>query len=179
MSEIDTSEPAESEAIEPLPAPPRRRRRRLDKGLLTASFVIACGVVLIAWGMLSAVTGDDGIDRPDEIEDLRPVENAVQVLQQEAVIVDLEFGYEATLVIDGIEIPTTVLSEIEAEPGEQLALPPTAIFDVATGVLTFQPQEGAPIEEFTDGRHEARVTYWKSVDGPDTASSYRWSFTVV
>lgn len=160
-------------------AAPRRRRRRIDRGLLVASFVIACGVVLIVWGMLAAVTGDDGIDRPDEVEEVRPVENAVQVLQQEAVVVDLEFGYEAMLEIDGIELPTTVLNELETEPGQQVQLPPTAIFDVANGVISFQPTEGAAIEEFTSGRHEARVVYWKIDEGPDSSRSYRWSFTVV
>jgi hypothetical protein len=152
---------------------------RLDRGLLLASLVIAGGLALIIWGFFTATTGDDGIDRPEVIEELSPVENAVQVLQQEQVRVDLEFGYEATLVIDGIELPTTVLNEIEAAPGEQVDLPPTAILDVANGVLTFQPTDGASIESFSEGRHEARVIYWRDVDGRDSARSYRWSFTVV
>jgi len=157
----------------------RRGRRRVDRGLLIASLVIAGGVVLIVWGFVTARTGDDGIDRPDAIEELSPVENAVQVLQQETVRVDLQFGYEGVLVIDGIELPTTVLNEIETEPGAQIDLPPTAIIDVATGVITFQPSDGALIEEFTEGRHDAELIYWKTADGRDSARSYRWHFTVV
>lgn len=163
-------------AIEP-PAP--QARRRLDKGLLIASLVIAAGVVLIIWGMTSAFTGDDGVERPAEIETLSPVENAVQVLQQEQVTVDLVFGYEARLEIDGVELPTELLGQVEVEPGAQIDLPPVAIFDPGTGIISFQPTDGAPIEEFTEGRHEAKITYWKADEGEDSARSYRWTFNVV
>jgi hypothetical protein len=161
---------------EPTPTP---RRRRIDKGLLAASLVIAAGIALIAWGMLSALTGDDGVDRPDEIEALSPVENAVQVLQQEQVMVDLVFGYEARLEIDGVELPIELLGQVEVEPGAQIDLPPVAIFDPGTGILTFQPTDGAAIEEFTEGRHEAKITYWPSDEGEENARSYRWTFNVI
>ena len=174
-----------STAVDPAPddpttgPAPRRRRRRIDWGLLVASGVIAAGAVLIVFGVLRAVTGDEGVDRPDVIESLSPVEDSVQVLQQERVVVDFEFGYEAVLFIDGIELPTQLLGQVEAEPGQQIALPPTAVFDAGNAILSFQPVEGAPIEEFTTGRHEAMVVYWKTEDGPDTARSYSWSFNVV
>lgn len=70
-----------------------QRRRRPDWGLLAACLVIAGGLFAIAWGVGSAITGTDGIDRPDAIEDLAPVENAQQVFQQEQIMVDLQFGY--------------------------------------------------------------------------------------
>lgn len=155
------------------------RRRRPDWGLLAASLVIAGGLVLIVWGFVTATTGDDGVERPDAIQALSPVENAVQVLQQEQIRVDLDFGYEAILVIDGVEIATTALTEIETAPGAQIDLPPTAIFDRANGVITFLPVQDAPIESFTEGRHDAQLIYWKSIDGRDSARRYRWSFTVV
>ena len=154
-------------------------RRRFDRGLLIASLVIACGAVLIVWGMLDALTGDDGIDRPDAIESLTPVENAVQVLQQEGIMVDFQYGYEARLFIDGMEIPVTELGQIEVEPGQQLDLPPTAVFEPGNAVLTFQPTEGAPIESFSEGLHEAKVIFFKTLEGPDTARSYSWRFNVV
>jgi hypothetical protein len=103
----------------------------------------------------------------------------VQVLQQDRVIVDLEFGYDAVLIVDGVELPTTLLGQVVAEPGEQVTLPPTAVFDPGNAVISFQPTEGAPIEEFVEGRHEAVVVFWKTVDGRDEASSYRWAFNVV
>jgi hypothetical protein len=162
-----------------------RPRRRLDRGLLIASLAIACGLILIIFGFTTALTGDDGIDRPEAIESVQPVENAVQVLRQERVVVDLQAGYEARLVIDGIELPTTVIGQSEVDPfdqpapGQQVDLPTTAVFDPGNSVISFQPVEGAPIESFTEGLHEVQVIFWKIEDGPEQALSYRWEFNVI
>jgi hypothetical protein len=166
-------------------APTGRRGRRLDRGLLIASLAIAGGLLLIIFGFTTALTGNDGIDRPDAIESVQPVENAVQVLQQERVVVDLEAGYEARLVIDGIELPTTVIGQSDVDPfeqpapGQQVELPTTAVFDPGNSVISFQPVEGAPIESFTEGLHEVQVIFWKIEDGPEQALSYRWEFNVI
>lgn len=160
-------------------------KRRIDRGLLLASLVIAGGLVLVIFGVTTAITGDDGIDRPDAIESVQPVENAVQVLRQERVIVDLQPGYEARLVIDGIELPTTVIGQTDVDPsqqpkpGQQVELPTTAVFDPGNAVISFQPVDGALIETFEQGTHEARVIFWRIEDGPDHALSYRWEFEVV
>lgn len=165
--------------------PPLRTRGRFDRGLFIASLAIAIGLVLIVWGFSVAMTGDDGIDRPAAIESVQPVENAVQVLQQDRVVVDLEAGYEARLVIDGIELPTMTLGRTrvdpseQAEPGQQVDLPTTAVFDPGNAVISFQPVDGALIETFEQGTHEAQVIFWKIEDGPDQALSYRWEFEVV
>lgn len=162
-----------------------RPRRRLDRGLLIASLAIAVGLILIIFGFTTALTGDDGIDRPEAIESIQPVENAIQVLQQERVVVDLEAGYEARLVIDGIELPTTVIGQSDVDPfeqpapGQQIDLPTTAVFDPGNSVISFQPVEGAPIESFTEGLHEVQVIFWSIEDGPEQALSYRWKFNVI
>lgn len=162
-----------------------RPKRRLDRGLLIASLAIASGLVLVIFGLTTALTGNDGIDRPDAIESLQPVENAVQVLQQERVVVDLAAGYEARLVIDGVELPTTIIGQSDvdpfeqAEPGQQVDLPTTAVFDPGNAVISFQPVDGALIESFDQGLHEARVIYWRIEDGPEQARSYRWEFNVI
>lgn len=164
---------------------PGSARRRLDRGLLIASLVIACGIVLVIFGLTTALTGDDGIDRPEAIESVQPVENAVQVLQQERVVVDLQPGYEARLVIDGVELPTTVIGQSDVdpfeqpEPGQQVELPTTAVFDPGNAVISFQPVEGAPIESFSEGLHEVQVIFWRIEEGPEQARSYRWEFNVV
>lgn len=160
-------------------APSARPRRRLDRGLFLASAVIAAGIALIVWGFFTAVTGDEGIDRPPEIESISPVENAVQVLQQAKIEVDLEFGYEAVLIIDGIEPETTNIGEVEAEPGQLVTLPPTAIFDPGNSVISFQPSDNGVITEFSQGRHDVEVVYWLIEEGRQNASRYRWSFVVV
>lgn len=166
-----------------VPADTPRARRRIDKGLLVACFVIAAGIMLIAWGLASALTGTDGVDRPPEIEEVSPVENAIQVLQQGNVMVDLQFGYEAVLVIDGIELETSRLGEVDddVEPGEQQTTDPTtAVFDPGNARISFTPIDGAPIEEFTEGRHTAQVIYWELEEARENGSrSYRWSFDVI
>jgi hypothetical protein len=161
------------------------RRRRVDRGLLGASLVIAVGLLLIIFGVTTALTGDDGIDRPEAIESVQPVENAIQVLQQDQIIVDLQPGYEARLVVDGIELPTTVIGQsevdpgVQAEPGQQVDLPTTAVFDPGNAVISFQPVEGALIESFSEGEHEVTVFYWRIEDGPEQARAYTWTFNVV
>jgi hypothetical protein len=162
-----------------------RKPRRIDRGLLLASLAIACGIILIIFGVTTALTGNDGIDRPDAIESLQPVENAVQVLQQERVVVDLQSGYEARLIIDGIELPTTVIGQSDVDPfeqpapGQQVDLPTTAVFDPGNNVISFQPVEGALIESFTEGLHEVQIIFWRIEDGPEQALSYRWEFNVI
>lgn len=174
------ADPMVDENIDPgESAQPAEARRKLDRGLLIASFVITAGMALIVWGFFSAITGDEGIDRPVEIESVSPVENAVQVLQQAQVAVDLQFGFEARLVIDGVELATTSIGQLEAKPGQQLELPPTAIFDPGNSVISFTPNPDAEITEFTQGRHDAQVIYWRLEDGPENSSTYRWSFVVV
>jgi hypothetical protein len=166
-------------------APAARPKRRVDRGLLIASLVIAFGLVLVIFALTTALTGDDGVARPEAIESVQPVENAVQVLQQERVVVDLLPGYEARLVIDGIELPTTVIGQSDVDPferrapGQQVDLPTTAVFDPGNAVISFQPVEGALIESFSQGIHEVRVIYWRIADGPEQALSYRWEFNVI
>lgn len=170
--------------VEPAATEPRPKRR-FDRGLFIASLVIACGVALIIFGLTSAITGTDGIDRPEVIESVQPVENAVQVLRQDQIIVDLVAGYEARLVVDGIELPTSVIGQsnvdpnVQAQPGQQIDVPITAVFDPGNAVISFQPVEGALIETFTEGTHEATVYFWKIEEGPDQASTYSWTFEVI
>ncbi len=159
-------------------------RRRIDWGLFIACLVIAVSLVAIVWGVMSAVTGSDGIDRPDAIEDLAPVENAQQAFQQEQIMVDLQFGYEAALVVDGIELPTSRLGEFSGDltpdnAGAQVSTPPTAVFDPGNSIITFRPSDDALIASFSEGRHAVQVIYWKTEDGRENARSYRWSFNVV
>lgn len=183
VTDIDKSDADQADGVPPdddiEQMSPAQRRRRPDRGLLGASFVIAAGFALIVWGFFTAITGDEGVDRPLAIESISPVENAVQVLQQERIAVDLQFGYEAVLIVDGIELETTNIGQLEAQRGEQLALPPTAIFDPGNSVISFVPNENAAITELTQGRHTARVIYWRLDEGRENAKSYNWTFVVV
>jgi hypothetical protein len=151
--------------------------------LLATSFGIALGLVLIIYGLSAATTGRDAQRLPDEIESVNPGDGD-QVLRQAKIVVDFVTGYEGVLVIDGIELPTVRLDELGAvgggqpQPGEQVVVPPVAVFDPGNSTIGFQPAPGAPIERFAQGEHTAAIVYWKSEDGRESARTYRWRFTV-
>lgn len=154
--------------------------RRLDRSRLLVSFGIALGLVLIAMGFLSGITGNEARLTPDAIERMSPADGD-RVLRQAQIIIDFVDGYEAALRIDGIDLPVTRLDELatlggQPAPGAQVELPATAVFDPGNNVLSFQPQPGALIASFTQGEHEATVTYWKILDGSAKSRTYVWRF---
>lgn len=156
-------------------------RKKIDKQSLIVSVGIAVGLALIALGMRTGLTGRDASNLPDAIESISPA-NGDEVLRQAQVIVDFVEGYNAVLTIDGIELPTTRLDELTAngaapQPGAQVELPPTAIFDPGNYIISYQPQDGAPIEEFAQGDHIASVRYWSIQDGEQSARIYNWKFS--
>ena len=155
---------------------------RVDKTLLLVSFVVAIGLTFVTRGVLIGVTGDDRANLPDEIEQIDPVPDAVRVLAQTRVFVDLQTGYTGRLVIDGVEIETIGIDELadaDLEPGQQVSVPPVTIYEPGNATLTFIPTEGAPIEEFGEGLHEATVIFWRIEDGPARSRSYTWTFNTV
>ena len=155
-------------------------RKRLDRSRLLVSVGISIGIVLIAFGFASGITGDEARKFPAAIERMSPADGD-RVLRQSQVIIDFVVGYEATLSIDGIELPVTRLDELttggaQPAPGAQVELPATAVFDPGNNVLSFQPQVGALIESFSQGEHVATVRYWKILEGPAKSRTYQWRF---
>jgi hypothetical protein len=167
----------------PTPGGPRPPwYRRLDKKLLAASAAIAFGLVLIGYALTTAVTGDEAANRPAAVEELTPAFDAIQVPQQTTVIADLAEGYEGVMTIDGIELPTIrqdQIGDIDVEPGEQVTVPPGAIFEPGNATLSFTPGDGQAIDNFDAGRHTVTVIYWTPLEGSGAARSYTWSFTTV
>ena len=158
------------------------RRRRIDRKLLLASLTIAVGIVLVVFALARAETGSPEDDYPSAVEDVSPVPNAVQVLGQTQVIVDLEEGHEGRMEIDGVALDTIRLDELptgNVEPGAQIDVPPGVVFEPGNATLTFTPGEGGPIERFQEGRHTATVIFWRSDAGPGSARSYTWSFQAI
>lgn len=155
-------------------------RRRIDTKMLLASMGISFGLVLFIMGARVGLTGKDASNLPDAIEGISPGNNE-RVLRQSQIIVDFVEGYEATLFIDDVEMPTTRLDELVTSgtapaPGAQIDLPPTAIYDPGNFTISFLPQDGAPIEEFAQGEHSATVRYWRT-DGSSKVRAYSWTFT--
>lgn len=179
--------PDEVAALDRVPAAPRRRGlrgwwRRLDKKLLVASLGIAVGLVLIGYGLVVSVTGDERANMPAAIEEISPAFDAIQVPQQTSIVVDLQSGYEGYLVIDGVRLPTIRLDDVsvDVQPGEQVTYPPGVRYEPGNATLTFTPGADQEIESFAQGVHTVEVVYWKIVDGEDARRrSYSWSFTVV
>lgn len=156
--------------------------RRLDRTTVLMLVVLAVGSLLVVRGLLVGITGDDRADLPEFIESVQPVPEAVQVLNQANVFVDLAEGYTGVLIIDGTEIPTVSLDElvdVSVEPGQQVEVPPVARYEPGNATLTFTPSQNAPISEFVDGEHTVEVVYWRIDEGRRFARSYTWTFNVV
>jgi hypothetical protein len=158
-------------------------RRRLNWPLLGISFGIAVGLLLIVLGLASATSQRDRVNLPDELESVAPG-NGDRVLRQSRIVVDLVTGYEGVLIVDGIELPVARLDELsgvggaQPAPGEQVILPPVAVYDPGNATLSFQPTPGSIIEEFTQGEHRVTVLFWKITEGRQAARQYSWSFSV-
>jgi len=166
---------------EPTPVDTRSWWARLDKKLLLASLVIAFGVVLVGWGVGQSVTGNEASNMPAAVEDVTPAFEAIQVPQQATIVADLVAGYYGYLTVDGVELPTVRLDEVgsqDVEPGEQVEFPPGARFEPGNATLTFTPGAEQDIAAFDAGVHTVKVVYWKEIEGPDSARSYSWTFTV-
>ena len=167
---------------ESVPEAVRPARPRVDKTLAIVIVLMGIGAFFLTRGLLVGITGDERADLPPFIESINPVPEAVQVLNQTSVFVDLAGGYTGVLVVDGIEIETRSLDElgrIDAEPGQQIDLPPVTIFEPGNSTLTFTPNATAPITEFVDGEHTAEVIYWRIEDGRQRSRSFTWTFAIV
>jgi hypothetical protein len=150
------------------PPPERRRRGRIDGKL--------------GYAVVRGVTGDEVTHLPAAIERISPVPDAVQVLAQSQVVVDLAEGFEGRMTVDGVEFPTQRMEDLtndNVEPGTQVEIPPGVVFEPGNDTLTFTPGPGIDLEKFDDGVHRVTVIYWPIERGEGAARSYSWSFTAV
>jgi hypothetical protein len=155
-------------------------KRPINKQNLLVSAGVAVGLTFMILGFSVGITGREAQRLPASIEQMKPGPGD-QVLQQSQIFVDFVDGYEARLTVNGIEMETTRLDELTSqgnslEPGQQVEIPATAIYDPGNFTISFTPQVGAPIESFTQGEHSAVVTYWKIEDGPNKSRSFKWTF---
>ena len=151
-------------------------------GVLAIILLLLVGSLFVARGLLVGITGDDRANLPDLIESVEPVPEAVQVLNQSNVFVDLAEGHTGVLVIDGFEIETLKIDELSSdtvEPGQQIELPPVTRYEPGNATLTFTPSASAPVTQFVDGEHTVEVIYWPIDEGRRFARTFTWTFTVV
>ena len=82
-------------------------------------------------------------------------------LRQDAIGVELEFGYSGRIRVDRRDIPDDQI-------------------DTIAGInrLSFTPGAGKEIESLDEGRHCVSVLVWPSAEGEDAAGRpYTWCFT--
>ncbi len=176
------STPPDQPFVDDSAPPPRTSRRHIDKTLLIVIAVLGIGIALVARGVLVSITGDARSKLPALIEQVEPVPEAVQVVSQSNVFVDLASGYTGVLVIDGVEIETVNVEDvgnIGVQPGQQIDLPSVTIYEPGNATLTFAPSQDAAITQFSEGQHRAQVIYWKVDESRQRARSYTWTFQVV
>ncbi|MCB1002563.1 MAG: hypothetical protein KDB35_00095 [Acidimicrobiales bacterium] len=128
-----------------------------QKIALAIPLVVAVVAFTILWfsDLSSSPTADDRI-----IEALIP-EPSAKVPQQSEVGVDLQGGWGATLIVDGIVIPEDqlIISEGQAR-------------------ITFRPGPGQAVETFQAGQNCASVVYFP-LTSPDQQFTRNWCFSVV
>lgn len=121
---------------------------------------IGLGLIAVAAIALGIVLSPDGeeIVLPEPVESVSP-EPGTLVPPQAAIVIDLEVGYEAEIVVDGWPIND-------------------ASFEEATGVYRWSPRPDHPnITEWTPGDHTISITYDRYTGLPDTGS-FEWTFRV-
>jgi hypothetical protein len=152
-------------------------RRLLDVRRLGVSLVIAAALALIVYGFASAQTGDQAVEITDPaIERVLPLPGAL-VLRQSQIGADLAAGYRGVLIIDGQEIPTQD-AQAPGVANNDVAVNYDAVFDLAQNTVLFLPRQGATIEQFAPGDHQATVVYWKIDETRDQAKTFSWTFKV-
>jgi hypothetical protein len=118
------------------------------------------GLVLVAVVALGLVLSTEGeqIVLPEPLESVSP-EPGDLVPPQTGLEIDLEVGYEATILVDGFPINE-------------------ATFVEATGVYRWSPGPTSPvISEWSPGEHTIRVV-WDTYTGLPDPGSFEWTFRV-
>ena len=142
-----------------------------------ATVLIAGALALIVYGFASAQTGDQAVEISDPaIERVLPMPGAL-VLRQSQVGADLAPGYRGVLIIDGQEIPTQD-AQATGNASSDVTVNYDAVFDLAQNTVLFLPREGATIEQFAPGDHQATIVYWKLEESRDEAKTFSWKFKV-
>lgn len=152
-------------------------RRRVELRRLGASLLIAGALALIIYGFATAQTGDDAVEITDPaIERVLPLPGAL-VLRQSQIGADLATGYRGVLIIDGQEIPTQD-AQATGDANSDVTVNYDAVFDLAQNTVLFLPRQGATIEQFAPGDHQATIVYWKLDESRDQAKTFSWTFKV-
>jgi hypothetical protein len=146
-------------------AEPVHRPRMSDTRfrLLIAVMVATAGVALYAGVRATDTGGEDPVTvsgRPDVVEHLVPGAGD-EVIRQAELGVDLAPGYDGTLLVNGVEIPTEELRRVPEQ-----------------NQVFFTPGEGKVVEQLNAGPNCATAIVWKASAGRGTADdqTFSWCF---
>jgi hypothetical protein len=142
---------------------PRVRMSDTRFRLLIAAMVALAGVALYAGVRATETGGDDPVTvagRPDVVEVLVPGAGD-EVIRQAELGIDLAPGYDGTLLVNGVEVPTE----------EQRRVP-------EQNQVFFTPGEGKVVEQLLAGPNCATAIVWKASAGRGTADdqTFSWCF---
>ncbi len=155
------------------------KRRPFDRVQFLLSVGIAVGFLFIAMAVKNGVTGKAASGLPIGIEVIDPTTGSRQ-LRQASIQVKLTSGYTGELIINGVAIPVDQLTASDNPLNSQptsASKSKNTVFDPGNSTLTYQPQEGAPIDKFNPGTQTVRVEYWK-IATPDTHLTFDYTFIV-
>jgi hypothetical protein len=133
----------------------RNLTRRLFFGALVA-LAVAAMAIAISNGR-TAPTAQ--ADRSEAIDAFVPNQGA-DVLRQSTVGIDVADGYQARLVVNGVNIPDDQLSG-----------------DRGLGQYFFTPGPGLVLESLSGGQNCVLATYWLAAESPDRGQTVRWCFS--
>lgn len=122
---------------------------------------IILGLAVITLGCLAGKTDTGEVNR-EGLEGVTPVNTAEAQFNRTRVIADLADGYQGTLKIDDVSIPTNQLEQADG-----------------LNRLMFVPGDGKVIGQLRPRENCAEVTYWPLGQSPAEGQSYRWCFNVV
>lgn len=115
-------------------------------------------ITVVVGAVLFAPSGSEPGHEPP-LERVEP-SNGSLVFGNPVIVVDLEPGYRAHLMIDDVPIPDT---EVAWTP--------------ATGLHVFRPGPGKTLEHWTPGFHVVSAR-WDGASGVPDPGTYEWSFRV-
>ena len=123
--------------------------------------LLLLGLALIAVVVGAVLFTPEGspTEYPDAVEAISPADGDL-VLANTKLVLDLDGGYRAHLVIDDIAIPDDEVRWIEQ-----------------TGLHIYEPGSGKAIEAWTPGFHVVVAT-WDRTSGLPDPGDIRWSFRV-
>jgi len=150
------------------PRPGLLERTFVRRGVIALLLAAVVGLMVVI--VNNAVTGNDSVSsvRPASIDRLIPASGA-QILRQGQVGVDLAVGYDAYLIVNGVEIRN------QATEDDPDGLVKSLTSDGYT--ITYAPGPGKRVESLVPDTNRVTAMVWRQADGPSTATPTYWTFT--